>query len=1341
MKKLFTLLLSLATCIGTLFAESGTCGDNLTWDLTNGVLTISGTGDMTNWYTYVFVPWNSYREDITSVTIGNSVTSIGVNAFRGCSSLTSVTIGNSVTSIGVNAFFGCSSLTSVIWNAKNCQDFTSDNTPFYRSNYYDTRNQIISFVFGEEVEHIPAYLCAGMTNLTSIEIPNSVTSIEDKTFENCSGLTSVTIGNSVTSIGMYAFDGCSSLMSITIPNNVTSIADYAFAYCSSLTSITIPNSVTSIGKDAFAGCSSLTSVTIGNSVTSIGYSAFDGCSSLTTVIWNAKNCQDFTSDNTPFYRSNYYDTRNQIISFVFGEEVEHIPAYLCRGMTNLTSIEIPNSVTSIEDRTFSNCSGLTSVIIGNSVASIGYAAFEDCSGLTSVTIGNSVTHIEWCAFRGCSGLTSVTIPNSVTHIGEVAFKNCSSMTSVSIGNSVTYIGNGAFSDCTSLTSITIPNSVTSIVYNAFKGCSGLTSVTIGSSVTSIGEDAFDGCSSLTSVIWNAKNCQDFTYDNRPFYDPRNQIISFVFGEEVEYIPAYLCAEMTNLTSIEIPNSVTSIGQDAFYGCSGLTSVTIGLGVQEVGFDAFRHCDNLAAVHISDLAAWCAILFPSLYLNYANPLQWAQHLYLNNIEITDLVIPYNVTSIGKTAFLDCNALTSVTIPNSVTNIGAWAFYWCSNLTSIDIGSGVTSIGYEAFAYCSKVKRIICRAKTPPIADPQAFTEVDKNIPLYVPASSIDLYKAAEGWKDFYNILGLDPITVRLQASSATAWSDVKLFYFGDGIEAPEWPGVTVNKDADGWYSYTFDTSTQSVNIIWTDGNNQTVDIENVTTSTCYRLNSTSGNKIDVTVIDCAIPEIHYYTVTFKDWNGTILKTEHVGKGYSATAPANPTRSGYMFTGWDRDFTNIQSDLIVTAQYVQNANGAGITVRLDPQSCTNWETVYLWAWTSEGNWFATWPGTVVDKDTDGWYAYTFAENIDNVNILWSDGTNQTVDITNVSESTCYALNSTTGTTITVTVVDCPTVTNPDSVLYPDSVSYVRIELIGEETTKTKSRAFKLSGSKDNFSQDVTGSAYYSIKSNEIVTYNGFTGYKFNDSEQHIGLTFPKGKLQTGDVVNVYITKISGSVGDGYLHFFSDYGVTELVDVKENHGPGVYSFTLGDNASELEAIYLFRRQKGSTKDMNPYVAYMEIVRGIALPTQVVITIEPGSTFADIAWPQVTGAATYELVIQNQDGSIVCTLIFNAQGQLVSITFNTIKRNNAPQQTQTTGFSYTIDGLESNTTYNYTLAAKDERGNILYTQSGTFTTTASQGIDEIHSSSTSKKVIINGQLFIRRGNELFNAQGARVK
>jgi len=317
------------------------------------------------------------------------------------------------------------------------------------------------------------------SNLISITIPDSVTSIGHGAFRNCFNLTSITISDSVTSIGNSAFEGCTSLTSITIPNSVTSIGDWVFSGCTSLTNITIPNSVTSIGEATFSNCTNLTviNVDINNTV----FSSEDG------VLYNYNKS---TLISVPAGISGSFSISNSVTS---------IGDWAFLGCRSLTSITIPDSVTSIGWAAFANCTSLTNITIPDSVTSIGDYAFGGCTSLTSITIPNSVTTIGSSTFNGCTSLTSITIPDSVTSIGIRAFSDCTSLTSITIPNSVTTIGSSTFNGCTSLTNITIPDSVTSIGIRAFGGCTSLTSITIPNSVTSIGNYAFDNCISLTSI--------------------------------------------------------------------------------------------------------------------------------------------------------------------------------------------------------------------------------------------------------------------------------------------------------------------------------------------------------------------------------------------------------------------------------------------------------------------------------------------------------------------------------------------------------------------------------------------------------------------------------------------------------------------------------------------------------------------------------------------------------------------------------------------------------------------------------------------------------------------------
>ena len=321
---------------------SGTCGDNLTWTLTDdGTLTISGTGSMTG-YSYDEAPWYSKRSSIQSLIIESGVTSIGRNAFFDCTSLTSVTIPEGVTSIGNYAFEGCTSLASITIPAS----VTSIGSAFLNC------TKLMTVTIPEGVTSIGDSVFSGCTSLASITIPASVTSIGNSAFKNCTKLMTVTIPEGVTSIGEYAFERCTSLTSVTIPEGVTSIGNYAFNRCTSLTSITIPASVTSIGNSAFQNCTKLMTVTIPEGVTSIGCSAFSDCTSLTSI--------------------------------TIPEGVTSIGAYTFYNCSSLTSVTIPEGVTSIGHSAFKNCTSLTSVTIPEGVTSIGRWAFDGCTSLKDV---------------------------------------------------------------------------------------------------------------------------------------------------------------------------------------------------------------------------------------------------------------------------------------------------------------------------------------------------------------------------------------------------------------------------------------------------------------------------------------------------------------------------------------------------------------------------------------------------------------------------------------------------------------------------------------------------------------------------------------------------------------------------------------------------------------------------------------------------------------------------------------------------------------------------------------------------------------------------------------------
>lgn len=449
-----------------------------------------------------------------------------------------------------------------------------------------------------------------------------VTAIGTDAFSFCSGITQVTLPSGLTTIGSRAFFNCTALVSAPIPETVTSIGDSAFYSCIQLTSIVIPSGVTVIQASSFDSCRSATSVSIPEGVTTIGNNAFYNCTSLPSVTIPS--------------------TVTSIGSFAFS---------FC---TALTSIEIPAGVTAISPSTFADSTSLTSVVLPAGVTSIGQSAFGNCTSLTSLVLPSTVNSIGSFAFTKCSSLTTLAIPSGVTAIQASTFESCSALTNMTLPASVTFIGDFAFRYCTSLTTFEI-------------------STALG---TSLGNEIFESCTSLTSIQVNPSNPNFTSIDGVLFTKtqltlhtyPRARTGPYVIPSTVTNIRANAFRFSVGVTSIEIPASVSTIGTEAFSGCSALTSFSV-------------HPDNLK------FKSEGGILFTKSGLSlFAFPSGLGG----------DFSIPSGVTHITASAFRYCGTLTSLTFPSTITNLGNDAFRNCPQLAQATFtGNAPTSVGSGVF----------------------------------------------------------------------------------------------------------------------------------------------------------------------------------------------------------------------------------------------------------------------------------------------------------------------------------------------------------------------------------------------------------------------------------------------------------------------------------------------------------------------------------------------------------------------------------------------------------------------------------------------------------------------
>lgn len=514
--------------------------------------------------------WAFYTASVTNVLISDNVTNIGDGAFFDCLWLTNVMLGRRVASVGDWTFAFCPNLSAVccrgdaprlggddvfygngatvyylpgtagweplfaghpavLWKADLPFGYVAEDASITITSYFGPGGAV---TIPDSIEFLPVASIGSdaffdASSITSITLPDSLTTIWGSAFSGCSGLTNITLPSSLSTIDFAPFLGCINLTAIivepgnpwlssidgvlfdashslllefpagkagsyAVPNTVTGIEDWAFYGCAHLTDVTLPNGATQIGRLAFHACTGLTNVALPNSVTSIGQDAFAMCQALPSIV--VPNSVTNLGDDV------FSDCTN-LTAVTLPNSATRIPAGLFWNCPSLTNLTLPKGVLSIGDSAFQYCIGLRSIPVSDNLTSIGNQAFAYCLSLTNLALPGTVTNIGNGAFEYCTSLTNVALPNSVTGLGSSAFYNCTSLTNVVLSEKLNIIASQVFMSCSRLTGITIPPGVTNIDLAAFEGCASLTNLIIPSSVRSIGVYAFDWCSNLQTIFF------------------------------------------------------------------------------------------------------------------------------------------------------------------------------------------------------------------------------------------------------------------------------------------------------------------------------------------------------------------------------------------------------------------------------------------------------------------------------------------------------------------------------------------------------------------------------------------------------------------------------------------------------------------------------------------------------------------------------------------------------------------------------------------------------------------------------------------------------------------------